>query len=215
MAPELLREECANTAATDVYSFGIILYETYSRKDPYDGEDPREVIRLVADRSVRKRPPVPRGMPAKVQSLMEECLDDDPTTRPTFEEVDIRVKRIDAETVAPAGKNANISLFDIFPRHVAEALQAGRTVEAEHRDCVTIFFSDIVGFTDISSTLEPRKVANLLDRLYTVFDALSCKHDVFKVRTPMAWRLSHRSDLLATLLRLSSSLILTPFAFPL
>jgi serine/threonine protein kinase len=186
MAPELLRQECGNTAATDVFSFGIILYETYSRKDPYEGEDAMEVIRLVADRSVRKRPPVPRGMPAKVQSLMEECLDDDPDARPTFEEVDIRVKRIDAEAVAP-GKNANISLFDIFPRHIAEALQAGRTVEAEHRDCVTIFFSDIVGFTDISSTLEPRKVANMLDRLYTVFDALSGKHDVFKVRHSIIW----------------------------
>jgi class 3 adenylate cyclase len=40
-----------------------------------------------------------------------------------------------------------------------------------------------VGFTNISSTLDPRKVANMLDRLYTCFDALSHKHDVFKVRT--------------------------------
>lgn len=43
--------------------------------------------------------------------------------------------------------------------------------------------SDIVGFTDISSELEPRKVASLLDRLYTKFDALSTKHDIFKVET--------------------------------
>jgi guanylate cyclase, other len=183
MAPELLRGESVNTAATDVYSFGILLYEVYSRKDPYEGEDPMEVMRLVADPSVRKRPPVPRYTPSQIESLMKECLDEDPATRPTFEEVDIRVKRIDAETVNPSGstKSANISLFDIFPRHIAETLQAGRTVEPEHRDCVTIFFSDIVGFTDISSTLEPRKVANMLDRLYTVFDELSHKHDLFKV----------------------------------
>jgi serine/threonine protein kinase len=191
MAPELLRGESVNTAATDVYSFGILLYEVYSRKDPYEGEDPMEVMRLVADASVRKRPPVPRHTPSQIESLMKECLDEDPATRPTFEEVDIRVKRIDAETVNPSGstKSANISLFDIFPRHIAEALQAGRTVEAEHRECVTIFFSDIVGFTDISSTLEPRKVANMLDRLYTVFDELSHKHDVFKVRKNTVWLL--------------------------
>jgi class 3 adenylate cyclase len=47
----------------------------------------------------------------------------------------------------------------------------------------TIFFSDIVGFTTISSELDPRKVATLLDRLYTKLDALSRKHDVFKVET--------------------------------
>jgi len=44
-------------------------------------------------------------------------------------------------------------------------------------------FSDIVGFTNISSTMEARKVANLLDRLYSKFDELSNKHDVFKVET--------------------------------
>ena len=37
------------------------------------------------------------------------------------------------------------------------------------------------GYTTISSTLPPRKVANLLDRLYNKFDDLSSKHDVFKV----------------------------------
>lgn len=37
------------------------------------------------------------------------------------------------------------------------------------------FFSDIVGFTDISSKLDPHKVANLLDRLYNLFDELSDK----------------------------------------
>ena len=42
---------------------------------------------------------------------------------------------------------------------------------------------DIVGFTTISSELAPQKVANLLDRLYLAFDALSEKHDVFKVET--------------------------------
>ena len=38
-APELLRRESPNTAASDVYSFGIILYEVYSRCEPYEEED--------------------------------------------------------------------------------------------------------------------------------------------------------------------------------
>ena len=54
-------------------------------------------------------------------------------------------------------------------------------VEPEHHDCVTIFFSDIVGFTDISTGLSPVDVMNMLDRLYRKFDALASKHDIFKV----------------------------------
>lgn len=36
MAPELLLQKTGNTAASDVYAFGIILYEVFSRKDPYE-----------------------------------------------------------------------------------------------------------------------------------------------------------------------------------
>ena len=97
------------------------------------------------------------------------------------------MKRIDAEGADPArprkANAASISLFDIFPRHIAEALRDGRPVKAEQKDCVTIFFSDIVGFTMVSSELPPQKVASLLDRLYTKLDKLWETHDVFKVET--------------------------------
>jgi class 3 adenylate cyclase len=39
------------------------------------------------------------------------------------------------------------------------------------------------GFTTFSAEIEPKKVANLLDRLYTKFDDLSHDHDLFKVET--------------------------------
>ena len=40
-----------------------------------------------------------------------------------------------------------------------------------------------MGFTDISSTLDPRKIAKMLDRLYHKFDDLSHKHELYKVET--------------------------------
>jgi serine/threonine protein kinase len=193
MSPELLRGESSSTAASDVYAFGICLYEVYSRCHPYEGENPREVLRLVADKKINKRPPVPANCPARVQSLMEDCLVMDPDQRPSFKELDQRLKRADVQNIDPCQpsggddlcgggrRRKSISLLDIFPRHVAESLRDGKKVEPEHRDCVTILFCDIVGFTDISASLDPRKVANLLDRLYRKFDELSEKHDVFKV----------------------------------
>jgi serine/threonine protein kinase len=188
MAPELLRRESKNTDKTDVYSFGIMLYEVYARRDPYEGQPARDVLRAVADPLIRKRPPAPSHMPAALKALMADCLDDDPEKRPTFEEIDTRLRRIDAEAALSASaasnaKNSHVSLFDIFPRHVAEALRDGRKVEPEHKDVVTIFFSDIVGYTDMSARMDPSKVANMLDRLYHKFDTLSQELEIFKVET--------------------------------
>jgi len=70
-------------------------------------------------------------MPEKIHALMDDCADDDPDNRPSFEEIDLRLKRIDAETVITGeskNKNSQVSLFDIFPRHIAEALRDGKEV---------------------------------------------------------------------------------------
>jgi len=91
-------------------------------------------------------------------------------------------REIDSKWQQHMSRTDNI-LFSVFPRHIAEALVAGKKVEPENHELVTIFFSDIVGFTDISSTLDPLKISDMLDRLYHSFDALSSYHDVFKVET--------------------------------
>jgi hypothetical protein len=46
-------------------------------------------------------------------------------------------------------------------------------VQPEEYQCVTIFFSEVVDFTTIASTMETHLVISMLDRLYTKFDVLT------------------------------------------
>ena len=73
-------------------------------------------------------------------------------------------------------------LNKLLPPHAIRKLRKGRTV-VEKYNMATIFFSDIVGYTCMSSEMTPEEVIRMLNDLYTKFDEVLQKHKIFKVDT--------------------------------
>ncbi|XP_048046115.1 atrial natriuretic peptide receptor 2 [Megalobrama amblycephala] len=144
--------------------------------------------------------------------LMEGCWAEDPAERPDFSHVKIFIAKFNKEGSTSILSNllsrmeqyannlenlveertqayleekrkAENLLYQILPHSVAEQLKRGETVQAEAFDSVTIYFSDIVGFTSMSAESTPLQVVTLLNDLYTCFDAIIDNFDVYKVET--------------------------------
>eukprot|EP00752_Nemacystus_decipiens_P011886 g10539.t1 len=84
MAPELL-EDRPYSKSVDVYAFGILLWEIFSRAIPFAGFSAADIREAVVSGG---RPKVPRGNPSEVGQLMCRCWCQDSRQRPPFDEVE-------------------------------------------------------------------------------------------------------------------------------
>ncbi|KAK2144110.1 hypothetical protein LSH36_785g03085 [Paralvinella palmiformis] len=74
-------------------------------------------------------------------------------------------------------------LFKMLPKSVADDLKHGKSIDAESFDIVTIYFSDIPGFTELAAECTPLQVVDILNGVYSLMDETINNHDVYKVET--------------------------------
>ena len=65
-------------------------------------------------------------------------------------------------------------LYQMLPHSVADNLIAGRQIEAETFDEVSVYFSDIIGFNDVALSAAPIQIVNLLNSIYGLVSTYFC-----------------------------------------
>ncbi|XP_076650294.1 atrial natriuretic peptide receptor 1 [Halictus rubicundus] len=159
------------------------------------------------------RPAIDSSVEEVVSNLMKRCWAEDAADRPDFSALKQTIRKINKdhesnnimdnllsrmtqyatnlETLVEERtadyleekRKCEELLYQLLPRSVASQLIRGQSVIAETYDQVTIYFSDIVGFTQLSAESTPLQVVDLLNDLYTCFDSIIENFDVYKVET--------------------------------
>lgn len=74
-------------------------------------------------------------------------------------------------------------LLNILPRSIAERLKNGESSIVDSFDDVTVLFSDIVKFTEMSANMAPQKLVEKLNAIFLAFDHLCESHGLEKIKT--------------------------------
>ncbi|CAF1038615.1 unnamed protein product [Rotaria sordida] len=150
-------------------------------------------------------------LPSSYIRLIKRCIMENPYDRPICKDIEKYLKKMCPLQISPIDlifkkmslyqtsleqavqlrtyeleqekhKSENL-LYSMLPKIVAEQLRIGQIVTAEYYENCTIYFSDIVGFTTIASRCKPIDIVEFLNRVYTTFDTIIDRYDVYKVET--------------------------------
>jgi adenylate cyclase len=73
-------------------------------------------------------------------------------------------------------------LHSTLPKHIADRVARGEVVN-DSFDNAAVLFLDVVGFTTHASALDAAVVVDLLQTIFTTFDAICAEHNVMKIKT--------------------------------
>jgi class 3 adenylate cyclase len=74
-------------------------------------------------------------------------------------------------------------LLNVLPASIARRLKNGERPLADRFEKAAVLFADLVGFTPMSDKLTPEAVVELLDDLFTHFDAMAERRGLEKIKT--------------------------------
>ncbi|WP_051933416.1 adenylate/guanylate cyclase domain-containing protein [Massilia sp. BSC265] len=74
-------------------------------------------------------------------------------------------------------------LCTLVPPAIASRIERGETPIADSHSDIAVLFSDFVGFTTLTSRVAPHRLVQLLNDLFSEFDAAAERHGIEKIKT--------------------------------
>jgi serine/threonine protein kinase/Tfp pilus assembly protein PilF len=141
MSPERLLPFPYQEDKADIYSLGVILYEVMTSRILYQDLTDSQILQQVHS---GKPVAIPKAVPDFYRELIIQCLLQDPTARPSTEELLTKLKNMpDAETFVALGE-------------AAEKNQNFGKAEEHYRDA--IFYGNIRARTNLATLMFQKKV---------------------------------------------------------
>ncbi|CAD5225468.1 unnamed protein product [Bursaphelenchus okinawaensis] len=152
-------------------------------------------------------------MDARLESLILQCYSEEPAARPDIRLVRDRIRCLEGNSkksnfmdymfalmentavdleqqvqyrtaeLVEEQRRAEVLLNRMMPQKIVELLRKGESITPEVYENATVYFSDVVGFTILSSKSTPLQVINFLNNMYTISDDIIERHKVYKVET--------------------------------
>ncbi len=139
-SPEQVRGEALGPAS-DIFSFGCLMFKVLTGRPPFTGETVRQVLEAIANTSPPMLREVAVGVPEDLQALCLACLAWAPADRPTASEVDLELGRyLAGEPVRVRPKLYDDVLRRTISEHSAQAAkwQDQSIISTEDRDALEV-----------------------------------------------------------------------------
>jgi eukaryotic-like serine/threonine-protein kinase len=121
---------------SDIFSFGCILFEAITRKRPFTGKDPIEILNRVIREPAPPLTAFNPGAPADLQRIVRRCLAKDPDQRyQSIKDVAIELKELrrdlhELETTAPPSLSAGSEARTVWKSETTRVQSQPATVES-------------------------------------------------------------------------------------
>ena len=96
---------------------------------------------------------------------------------------DITERKLAQEALKYQQNQTEALLLNILPQPIATRLQKGESPIADHFEEVSVIFADLVGFTEFAANRPPKKLLELLNKIFSRFDKLAQHHNLEKIKT--------------------------------